>query len=164
MSSFEALDGRCFSTPSTSMSSTTSMKRGFQVLLVSISSFSCTSFSVNVSSNSSVTETKQSFSHRQPSQQKSVCKAKCKRMRQPPTLLGQQCWDLLRPCWQWWANGFNNCQQCWDLQCIVGRIQPMRPCKLCLIGVQGLKNVGKAVQTDPTLLRYASAITEQKKM
>ena len=27
----------------------------------------------------------------------------------------------------------------------------------------GLNDVGRAVQTDPTLLRYASAITEQKK-
>ena len=27
----------------------------------------------------------------------------------------------------------------------------------------GPNNVGRAVQTDPTLLRYASAITEQKK-
>ena len=84
-------------------------------------------------------------------------------MRQPPTLLGQQCWQLLRPCWQWCANGCNNSQQCWDLQCIVGRMQPMRPCKLRLIRVRGLKNIGKAVQTDPTLLRYATAITEQKK-
>ena len=29
--------------------------------------------------------------------------------------------------------------------------------------VLGPNNVGRAVQTDPTLLRYASAITEQKK-
>ena len=38
----------------------------------------------------------------------------------------------------------------------------MRPCKLHLIRVRGLKNVGKAVQTDPTMLRYASAITDFK--
>ena len=31
------------------------------------------------------------------------------------------------------------------------------------MSVRGLNNVGRAVQTDPTLLRYASAITEQKK-
>ena len=33
----------------------------------------------------------------------------------------------------------------------------MRPCKLCLIRVRSLKNVGKAVQTDPTLfaLRFS---------
>jgi len=31
------------------------------------------------------------------------------------------------------------------------------------MGVLGPNNVGRAVQTDPTLLRYASAITEQKK-
>ena len=31
------------------------------------------------------------------------------------------------------------------------------------MSVRGPSNVGRAVQTDPTLLRYASAITEQKK-
>ena len=33
----------------------------------------------------------------------------------------------------------------------------------CVMSVRGANNVGGAVQTDPTLLRYASAITEQKK-
>ena len=31
------------------------------------------------------------------------------------------------------------------------------------MSVRGPSNVGRAVQTDPTLLRYALAITEQKK-
>ena len=31
------------------------------------------------------------------------------------------------------------------------------------MNTRGAKNVGRAVQTDPTLLRYVSAITEQKK-
>ena len=31
------------------------------------------------------------------------------------------------------------------------------------MSVRGPNNVGRAVQMDPTLLRYASAITEQKK-
>ena len=31
------------------------------------------------------------------------------------------------------------------------------------MSVRGPNSVGRAVQTDPTLLRYASAITEQKK-
>ena len=31
------------------------------------------------------------------------------------------------------------------------------------MSLRGPNNVGRAVQTDPTLLRYASAITEQKK-
>ena len=75
----------------------------------------------------------------------------------------QQCWKLLRPCWQWGAQGCNNSQQCWDLQCIVGRIQPISLCKPCVMSVRGPNNVGRAVQTDPTLLRYASAIKEQKK-
>ena len=54
-------------------------------------------------------------------------------------------------------------KQCWNLYCIVGRIQPISLCKLCVMSVRGPNNVGRAVQTDPTLLRYASAITEQKK-
>ena len=36
-------------------------------------------------------------------------------------------------------------------------------CNPCVMRVRGPNNVGRAVQTDPTLLRYASAITEQKK-
>ena len=64
---------------------------------------------------------------------------------------------------QWRANGCNNSQQCWDLQCIVGRIKPISLYKSCVMSVRGPNNVGRAVQTDPTLLRYASAITEQKK-
>ena len=66
-------------------------------------------------------------------------------------------------CWQWCSNGCNNSQECWDLQCIVGRIQPISLCKPCVMSVRGPNNVGRAVQTDPTLSRYASAITEQKK-
>ena len=50
-----------------------------------------------------------------------------------------------------------------NLQCIVGRIQPISLCKLCEMSVRGPNNVGRIVQTDPTLWRYASAITEQKK-
>ena len=61
------------------------------------------------------------------------------------------------------ANGRNNSQECWDPQCIVERIQPITLCKPCVMSVRGPNNVGRAVQTDPTLLRYASAITEQKK-
>ena len=30
--------------------------------------------------------------------------------QQLPTLLRQQCWELLRACWQWCANGCNNSQ------------------------------------------------------
>ena len=89
--------------------------------------------------------------------------AALKRMQQLPTLLRQKCWELLRACWQWCANGCNNSQQCWDLQCIVGRIQPISLCKQCVMSVRGPNNVGRAVQMDPTLLRYASPITEQKK-
>ena len=80
------------------------------------------------------------------------------------TLLRQQCWELLLgACWQWCANECNNSQQCWDLQCIVGTIQPISLCKPCVMSLRGPNNVGRAVQTDPTLLRYASAIREQKK-
>ena len=71
-----------------------------------------------------------------------LSKAACKRTQQLPTLLRQQCWNL---------------------QCIVGRIQPISLCKPCVMSVRGPNNVGRAVQRDTTLLRYASAITEQKK-
>ena len=57
----------------------------------------------------------------------------------------------------------NNSQQVRDLQCIVGRIQRIGLCDPCVMSVRGPNNVGRTVQTDPTLLRYASAITEQKK-
>ena len=40
--------------------------------------------------------------------------------------MGQQCCELLGPCWQWCANGCKNSQQCWDLQYIVEKIQPIR--------------------------------------
>ena len=92
-----------------------------------------------------------------------LLKAALKRTQQLATLSRQQCWELLRACWQWCANGCNNSQQCWDLQCIMGRIQPISLCKPCVISVRGPNNVGRAVRTNPTLLRYASAITEQKK-
>ena len=83
------------------------------------------------------------------------CKAACKQAQQLPT--------MLRACWQWCANGCNNSQQVWNLQCIMGRIQSISLCNPCVMSVRGPNNVGRAVQTDPTLLRYASAITEQKK-
>ena len=51
----------------------------------------------------------------------------------------------------------------WDPQCIVRKKQPISLCKSCVLRVRGPNNVERAVQTDPTLLRYASAITEQKK-
>ena len=84
-------------------------------------------------------------------------------MQQLPTLLRQQGGELLGACWQWCANGRNNSQHCWDQQYVLGRIQPRSLCKPCVMSVRGPNNVGRAVQTEPTLLRYASAITEQKK-
>ena len=50
-------------------------------------------------------------------------------------------------------------QQLPNLQSIVGRIR-----KLCVMSVRGPNNVGRTVQTDPTLLRYASAIKKKKKI
>ena len=90
-------------------------------------------------------------------------KATCKQTQQLPTWLGQLCWKLLRPCWQWCANGCNNSQRFWPLKCIVGRIQPRRLWRPCVMRVLDPNNVGRAVQTNPTSLRYASAITAQKK-
>ena len=75
-----------------------------------------------------------------------------------PTFLGVVACVLAVVCKQ-----CNNSQQCWDLQCILGWIQPISLCKPWVMRVRGPNNVGRAVQTDPTLLRYASAITEQKK-
>ena len=46
----------------------------------------------------------------------------------------------------------------------MGRIQPIRLWRPCVMHLCVPNNVGKAVQTDPTLLHYASAITEQIKM
>ena len=65
----------------------------------------------------------------------------CKRTQQFPKLLGQQCWELLRPCWQWYANGSNNSRQCWDLQCFVGRIRSIRLWRPCVMRVRGPNNV-----------------------
>ena len=95
--------------------------------------------------------------------QKRKFEVACKRTQQLPTLLRRQYWELLRACWQSCANVCSNSQQCWDLQCIVGRIQPISLCKPCVMSVRGPNNVGRTVQTDPTLLRYTSAITEQKR-
>ena len=75
-------------------------------------------------------------------------------------MLRKQCWESLR---SWCANGCNNPQQVWALQRIVGRIQPISLCEPYVMSVRGPNNVGRALQTNPTLLRYASAITEQKK-
>jgi len=61
----------------------------------------------------------------------------CKRMQQLPTMLGPAVHR--------------------------GRIHPISLCKPCVMSVRGPNNVGRAVQTDPTLLPYASTITEQKK-
>ena len=49
-----------------------------------------------------------------------------------------------------------------DLQCIVGKIQPISLCKPCVMRVRGPNNVGRAVQTHLTLLRYASAIRNKR--
>ena len=54
-----------------------------------------------------------------------------------PTLLHQQCLESLCPCWQWCAKGCNNSQQYLDLQCIVGRIQPIRLSNNKMLGVVG---------------------------
>ena len=77
-------------------------------------------------------------------------KAARKQTQQLPTLLAQQCCELLRACWQWCANRRNNSQQCWDLQCIVGRIQPISLCKLCVISVRGANNVGRGRHLIPS--------------
>ena len=76
-------------------------------------------------------------------------KATCKRTEQLSTLLGQQCWELLGPCWQWCANACNNSQKWWDKSHLKTWETMCNP-----------NIVGRAVQTNPTLLRYPSAIKE----
>ena len=71
--------------------------------------------------------------------------------------------EFLRPCWRWCAKGCNNFQQCGDLQQSVGRIQPIRICKPCVLLVRGPNNVGRTVKTDQILLYHATVITEQDK-
>ena len=69
------------------------------------------------------------------------------------------------------ANECNNSLQCWVLEWIVGRIQPIRlwrpwvtMCRaMCIARARGPSIVGRAAQMDPTLSRYVSVITEQKK-
>ena len=57
-------------------------------------------------------------------------------------------WELLRPCCQWCANGCNNSQQCWYLPCIMGRIQPIRLGRLCVMRVRGpnIEDLCKRIQ------------------
>ena len=75
----------------------------------------------------------------------------------------QHCWEFLRACWHWCANRCNNFQQCWDLQCIEERIQPITLCKPHVMSVRGPNSVGRAVQTDPTLfaLRFGNHETKE---
>ena len=67
---------------------------------------------------------------------------------------GQQFWELLHPFWQWRANAYKQRHP---------GIQTIRLSRVGVMRVRGPNNVGRAVQTDPTLVRYASVITEQKK-
>ena len=83
------------------------------------------------------------------------------RFGQGPSFFQYSCTTCKRPCWQWCKNKRNDSQQCWDLQCIVGRIQLIRLWQPYW-RVHGPNNVARAVQTSSTLLRYASSITEQK--
>ena len=59
-----------------------------------------------------------------------------------------------------------NSQQCWPITRVgLSRevIVLLSIRRSCVTIVPGPRNVGKAVQTDPTLLLHASAIMEQKK-
>ena len=83
-------------------------------------------------------------------------KAACKRTQQLPTLLRQQYWELLYACWQWSANECNNSQQCWDAQCILGKIQPIRLWRPCVMSAHGptmLEELCKQIQHCCTMLR-----------
>ena len=62
-------------------------------------------------------------------------------------------WELLRPFLQRCANECNNSQQCWVLECIVGRIQPIRLWRLfvtmcmtmCIAGARGFSANGSNI-------------------
>ena len=58
-----------------------------------------------------------------------------------PTGGGRVCWELLRPCWQWCANRYNNSKQCWDLQCTVGRVWPIRLWRQCVMRVRAQRQL-----------------------
>ena len=45
-----------------------------------------------------------------------------------------------------------------------GKDTPIRLCQPCAMHVHDPNNVARAVQTDPTLLHHASAITEKRKL
>ena len=77
-------------------------------------------------------------------------KAACKRTQQLPTLLRQQCWELLRACWQWCANGCNNYasaiteqKKCWELLA-ENSLSGFKPCATTL------NNMQQGVQTEAT--------------
>ena len=56
------------------------------------------------------------------------------------------------------ANKCNNSQQCWDLQFIVGRIQPISLCKPCVMQVRGptmLEELSKRLQYCCATLRWS---------
>ena len=59
----------------------------------------------------------------------------------PNLLLGQRCWELLCLCWQWCANGCNNSNN---------------------VDAPAVHRRKDKTHKTSTLLRYASAITEQK--
>ena len=58
--------------------------------------------------------------------------------------LAQQYRKLLRPCWQWCTDGCNNSQNFWDLECIVGRIQPITLFRPCVMSVRSHKQCWKS--------------------
>ena len=71
---------------------------------------------------------------------------------------------LLRSCWQWCAKGCNNSQQCWDLDRIVGRIQPIRLWRPCVTNAraQPQQRWKSCANRSNVFWSHASAITEQK--
>ena len=87
---------------------------------------------------------------------------------QVPTLLGAVafvCAPVLGVvacvCWKRSANGCNNSQQCWDLQCIVRKIQPIRLWRPCVLSVRGPNNVGRAANgSNIVALRFSDHETK----
>ena len=74
----------------------------------------------------------------------SVLAVVCIPMQQLPTILAQQCWKLLRSCWQWCAYGCTNSQQCW----------PNNAGSCCVSVSSGVRTVATTPNyVGPTMLR-----------
>ena len=73
----------------------------------------------------------------------------------------QQCWKLLRLCWQWCANGCNNNQKCWgvvaSVLAVVCKRMQQQPTMLRVVA-SVLAMVCKRMQQQPTMLGVVASL------